>query len=655
VQTILSFVGQTKSIWRTGDNGQKWEEIDTNKGAVIDVLEHPHDKKRAIAIGENKLHWVTDDEGATWREFKTELPPSIKQWGFVFSATNPDYVLYAGSKCSIEDTITDGCYDKSYYTTDFFKTDPKELLDHTHRCTFTQSTKAFNETTESTVLCIVDGKDSHPLHRKLVISDNWFKDKEEPLLDGIKVVEGVAELAAVYKFIVVAVKSSGTDEMALYVTDDAKQWHRAEFPHEHGGLREDAYTVLESTPYSIQIDVLSGHITNPMGSLFTSNSNGTYFTRGLEHTNRSPQSMVDFEKIEGIQGILMANIVENYKEVEASANAPKKVVSRISFDDGKMNTWKPLKAGDEDLHLHSVTSAGNGGRVFSSRAPGLVMGVGNTGKNLEEYIDCDTYLSTDAGLTWEKVKKEAHKYEFGGLGSVIVVVNDEIVTDKIEYSTDFGKSWKPFTLEKELRVRLLTTTPDSTSLNFLIVGTDREKKSYAISLDFSEVLDRKCEKDDFEQWYARYDEDGKPDCLMGHKEYFYRRKKDAQCNAATKLYEEPDAEEDICECQDHDFECDFNYIRSDDGKTCEPVPGTAKIPADQCKDPKDKYKGPSGFRKIPGNNCKDGINKEKEEVERDCGAGKLSQTHRTTLHLMPPSIIASVRRKDIHADHKVQG
>lgn len=641
MQTILSYVEKTKSIWRTGDNGQKWEEVEKNKGEVLDLLEHPHSKKRAVAVGQKKTHWVTDDEGVTWKEFKTERLVSIQQPGFAFSASNPDHVLYSGTECT-GGIFTAECRDTTYYTTDFFKTDPKELLGDTHKCMFTQSTPGFNETTDSTVLCIVDGENAHPKHRKLVISDNWFKDKEEPKLDGINVIEGVAETAAVFKFIVVAVKSTGTDEMALYVTDDAKQWHRAEFPHEHSGLKEDAYTILESTPYSIQVDVLSGHATNPMGTLFTSNSNGTYFTKGLEHTNRAPTGAVDFEKVEGIQGILLANIVDNYEQLDSSVNAAKKVVSRISFDDGKMGTWQPLKAGDDKLHLHSIINAGIGGRVFSSRAPGLVMGVGNTGKNLEEYMDGDLYLSDDAGQTWNRVKKEAHKYEFGGLGSIIIIVNDEERTNKIEYSTDFGKNWKEYKLEKEVRVRLLTTTPDSTSLNFLLVGTDKDKKHYAISLDFSEVLEKKCDKDDFEKWYARYDEDGKPDCLMGHKEYFMRRKKDAQCNAATKLYEEPDAEQEICECLDHDFECDFNYIRSDDGKTCDPVAGTAQIPADKCKDPKDKYKGPSGFRKIPGNNCKDGVDKENEEVERECGAGKISRTSNDALCLTcavatPPS------------------
>ena len=46
------------------------------------------------------------------------------------------------------------------------------------------------------------------------------------------------------------------------------------------------------------------------------------------------------------------------------------------------------------------------------------MGVGNVGDTLLPYEDCDTFLSTDAGLTWKMVRKKAHKYEFGDQGSI---------------------------------------------------------------------------------------------------------------------------------------------------------------------------------------------------------------------------------------------
>jgi len=122
------------------------------------------------------------------------------------------------------------------------------------------------------------------------------------------------------------------------------------------------------------------------------------------------------------------------------------------------SNWSPIRAPSTDsdgkqipcdrsnleecsLHLHSVTNPHNFGPIFSSTAPGLVMGVGSVGKQLSPYEECDTFLSTDAGLTWRMVRREAHVYEFGDSGSIILTVNDEEMTDTVSYSTDFGGTW----------------------------------------------------------------------------------------------------------------------------------------------------------------------------------------------------------------------
>lgn len=172
------------------------------------------------------------------------------------------------------------------------------------------------------------------------------------------------------------------------------------------------------------------------------------------------------------------------------------------------------------LHLYSVTTPHNFGRVFSTPAPGFVMGVGSIGEYLKPYDDCDTFLSTDAGLTWTMVHKNAAKYEFGDQGSIIVIVNDEESTDKIRYSWDDGKTWEKLDLGFKIRARLITTIPDSTSQKFLLIGTTSRKESNegrhaVVFIDFATLGKRKCEAKDFERWDARTIK-GK-ECLMGHK------------------------------------------------------------------------------------------------------------------------------------------
>jgi hypothetical protein len=43
------------------------------------------------------------------------------------------------------------------------------------------------------------------------------------------------------------------------------------------------------------------------------------------------------------------------------------------------------------------------------------------------------------------VLPEAHRYEFGDQGGIIVAVNDEETVDFISYSTDLSKTWYVYT------------------------------------------------------------------------------------------------------------------------------------------------------------------------------------------------------------------
>jgi hypothetical protein len=204
---------------------------------------------------------------------------------------------------------------------------------------FARSTKNFKEDSKQGVFCIdldLESGRNWPENLRLVKSEDWFKTKEIVEVDSSKHVRGFIGMGSVQSFIVAAVKSIGTEELALYVTDDGERWDRAQFPEDHGGIMEEAYTILPSTSYSIQVDVLSSmSMRNQIGTLFTSNSNGSYFTRSLENTNRNNNGIVDFEKVQNIEGILLANIVSNHEEVTANPRtAEKQIESRISFDDG---------------------------------------------------------------------------------------------------------------------------------------------------------------------------------------------------------------------------------------------------------------------------------------------------------------------------------
>ncbi|KAG6810837.1 hypothetical protein H0H92_010132 [Tricholoma furcatifolium] len=590
------------------------------------VIEHPFNNRYAFVLTDKDEHYRTDDRGKTWRPFKVPLPPArvFRPLSFHASQGMDGYILYQGTSCEGRGWGA-VCHDETYYTTAHFSDEPKKLLDQTSRCQFAHSSKTFKaDVPKELIFCVAfdtsTNTGSHALSSSRLFSSTDFFQNDNKVEDlGIgKNAKGVIAFAIISKYAVVALKdlSPGNNgEMLLYVSLDGLTWAKAQFPHASSAqLRENAYTIVESTTYSLAVDVvLQDRAT--IGTLFMSNSNGTFFVESLKDTNRNERGFVDYERMYGVDGIGLANVVSNAKDVEGRG-AEKQVKTVITYDDG--SNWQPVRAPSRDfdgrpfacnpadaeecsLHLYSITTPHNFGRVFSSPAPGFAMGVGSVGPTLLPYRDSDTFLSTDAGVTWSMVRPGAHKYEFGDSGSILVVVNDEEPTDKIQYSTDLGKTWKSYDLGVKLLARGLMTLPDSTSQKFLLLGqvarrdqTNDIGRVVIVFLDFAQTRPRKCTDDDFERWYAR---SGQTECLMGHKQWYKRRKPNVDCYVGEK-YQDPVEHEVDCECTDADYECDYNFVRS--GQDCVPV-GPEPIAAGVCNgDPNQTYLGSSGYRKVVG-------------------------------------------------------
>lgn len=70
-------------------------------------------------------------------------------------------------------------------------------------------------------------------------------------------------------------------------------------------------------------------------------------------------------------------------------------------DEGKPITCNPADTDLSSVHLHSVTTPHNHGRIFWSPAPGFAMGVGSIRERFLPYEEGDTFISTDAGVTWQ--------------------------------------------------------------------------------------------------------------------------------------------------------------------------------------------------------------------------------------------------------------
>ncbi len=123
------------------------------------------------------------------------------------------------------------------------------------------------------------------------------------------------------------------------------------------------------------------------------------------------------------------------------------------------------------------------------------MAVGNVGESLVPYTQSDTFLSRDAGFTWEEVHKDAYLWEFGDSGSILIMANDEEPTDHVLFSTDEGKNWREYRFSQDkMRVTSIVTVPADTSRRFILLAQyPRSLNSVAVHLDFSALTRTVCE------------------------------------------------------------------------------------------------------------------------------------------------------------------
>lgn len=175
-------------------------------------------------------------------------------------------------------------------------------------------------------------------------------------------------------------------------------------------------------------------------------------------------------------------------------------------------------------------------------------------------------------------------------------------------------------------MKYLFNDPSSTSSKFILIGSEDKQTAgkttkYVIQLDFSGLFSRTCDlnennpqsSSDFEQWTARSINSDLA-CLFGHKQTFYRRKKDTMC-ALKRRNKIPIVKKENCECTDENFECDYGYIKNGEGK-CVSI-AKEKPAAGECRLTTDTYMGSSGYRKVPGDTCVGGFDKS-QRVKKAC-------------------------------------
>ncbi|KAI8820520.1 uncharacterized protein EV422DRAFT_74189 [Fimicolochytrium jonesii] len=602
-------------ISRSENLGATWNEaVMEGKGPVLGMGLHETQDRWAFLFTDKEIY-LSQDEAKSVKQINTPEPYNGLGMPFIdFHPEKAEWYTFLGGARQCGQDLRKPCFTTAYVTKDDGKTwgsggQPRPIETWANKCIFARDV-GYNDASipEDAVYCLsyknkhgTVGQDilSHfgPGENALQLVEITNYEKSEVPTRRVLIERGVREFFVVAGTLVVAVEDN--HELKLMVSKNGKEFKAARYPPDMA-IQGGEFTLLQSDK-SVFLDVVQGRV-NTQGTLLKSDQGGETFQPILHDTHRT-KGRVDYERMQGINGTILANVVTDRNPFSQS------VASRMSFDDGA--TWSALAAPAKDsdckadqgcnLHLycqgnmqtpiHRVASA-----IHSDpNAPGLMIAVGNVGKRLDEYRDGNVYLTTDAGRTWAEIHKDAHRWAVGNHGGTIVLVNDEGPTNKLEYTTDYGQTWKTKIFDQTIRLQLLTTTPTLDSVRFAVFGSPTnsfDKKTLVYSFELADTVGKDCSDGDFEGWASSASK-----CTLGQDLQFRRKKGICKITKGSEVFRVAKT----CPCEDADYECDFGFELLKDGK-CD-LNGHPDPNQPLTRPSNGEYKTSSGYRKILASKC----------------------------------------------------
>ena len=214
------------------------------------------------------------------------------------------------------------------------------LSSYVRNCAWIHS-DALLKTPEKLIFCEKYAKEERPSDTnpmKLMSSKDFFRADETVHF------EKVMGFATMEEFILAA-EARDDSSLRLHASLDGEIFAEAKFPHSLKVDKQQAYTLLDSVTHAIFLHVTVNSIKEQeYGALIKSNSNGTSYVLSLNNVNRNEYGFVDFEKMQGLEGVAIVNIVANVDETNKGGR--KKLKSMITHNDG--GVWGFLHAPSKD-------------------------------------------------------------------------------------------------------------------------------------------------------------------------------------------------------------------------------------------------------------------------------------------------------------------
>jgi len=654
-----SFKRITKSIKR---REEKTIENSNEIGEVSSVVKSEADSKSLIFIGRKDTIWASSNCGETMSSLNKDF--TISQ--IKMHPIESNWILATSIKdCKEDDNLCLFGTHSLHLTQDLGKT-WREIAANVKKFSWILDRRQVYQGIPIERIFATIRTESGD---KLVKTDDFFATKTTLVKDCVEY-----HVRPDFLFAIQTYKGDEVKLLVSRISDGFDKFYKATFPDVK--LKTKNVHILD-TSEGVVFVLTTRRLDIPYGRLYISDSTGLRFRIALKYCLSSGIRGADLTKVEGLEGIYMANIVSSKAAKEYEMTLARESSEEEEWDKRKsLNTRAPINKTELTIelkeHIRTVITFNKGGSwqylsppkidsedrkivckddcylnlflhmdteipIYSQKsAQGMILANGNVGKyRLNGWYDRDIYLSRDGGVSWTQIGKGPHVYDMSDHGGLLMMGKLHLTTKhyaSLLYSWNMGKTWN------KLRVSSVNSTlydiftdPNSVSQTFLaqVLAIDPMlnilKKTSLYTLNFENFHTRKCvgelragEPDsDFELWtpYGGKDQD----CLLGRRVKYTRRKQDRECHKTTEFTFPISIEN--CECTEADYECDFGFYRKEMDSTSPCIPYKEinySAPAD-CP-PGTYYEVSLGYRKITGDSCEGGVIHESTRIP--CPASK---------------------------------
>ncbi len=451
-----------------------------------------------------------------------------------------------------------------------------------------------------------------------VYSDDFFETRKIGAHKGNKFL-----LTKNYLFVAQVLDQEDQEVMLLVTSPTENYYNLQPIELSNDKFKEHSYTFLDSSEKSVFIHVNHFGEKSKHGHIYTSDYSGQKFSLTLHNNIRVGEGECDFDIVNGLEGIYLANVIDQEWMKDAQLEIQREEVTEINEMENNKNSqksqtqhkttgnkldefrdftqtfitfnkggkWHRIVGPERDIegkryecgencHLNLQAISNSNPPFYSvNSAAGIIIANGNVGKYLSlNNEEISTFLSRDGGFTWSEVRKGAHNYEIGDHGALIILSQDQTPSNSIIYTWDEGISWNELKISKsKMIIRNIIIEPYNVSQHFLVYGQTQNKKGVkqgvVIAVDFTLLHKPQCRNpmypntssSDYETWTPN---DGRMghDCILGKKLIYVRRKRDVECFNGEDLEKKTVVEK--CNCTDDDYECDVEYSRKNPGDPC---------------------------------------------------------------------------------------